>query len=141
MAKRSTKPAKNDRKLAIDRPFDPAVLKRAAAIARKYRIVLEPLDDGGYLGTSLEMPGVFGDGRTADECVKTVREALSVGVAYMLEIGEAPPMPADQQVRNKQVNIRLTEAEQIRLKEAATAQGFTDISDFIRTTTLRKQSA
>src|SRR5689334_13338282 len=123
MAKRSTKPASNKKSLALDRPFDPAVLKRAAAVARKYRIVLEQVSQGGaqFIGSSLEMPGVFADGKTADACVKAVREALTFAVAYLIESGQAPPVPADEQVRNKQVNIRLTESEQAMLKAAATA--------------------
>jgi predicted RNase H-like HicB family nuclease len=120
---------KND----IDRPFDPAILEKARQIANKYRILLEPQPGYGYVGTSLEMPGAMGDGMTADDCVGSVLESLIVGVAYLLESGQNPPAPADEQVRNKQVNIRVTEAEQRRLKEAAKASGFNDISDFMRT--------
>jgi predicted RNase H-like HicB family nuclease len=120
----------------IARPFDPAILEKAREVANKYRIVLEPHPDCGYIGTSLEMPGAMGNGKTPDDCVKHVRGALIVGVAYLLESGKTPPAPADQQVRNKQINIRVSEAERRRLKEAASAKGFTDILDFMRTISL-----
>jgi predicted RNase H-like HicB family nuclease len=115
------------------RPFGRAILHEAREIAEHYRIVLEPDAECGFVGTSLEMPGVMGDGETPDACVRHVREGLVVGVAYLLESGKAPPLPADKQIRNRQINIRVTEAEQRRLKEAARANGFTDVSDFIRT--------
>ncbi len=135
MSRALKEPVKIDRK-RIDRPFDPGILEKAREIADKYRIVLEPHPDCGYTGTSLEMPGVMGDGQTADACVKHVREGLVVGVAYLLESGKTPPVPADEQIRNKQINISVTETERCRLKEAAKAKGFTDISDFMRTTFL-----
>jgi predicted RNase H-like HicB family nuclease len=133
----SKKPVKN-KNGALSRPFDAGILSKARDIANKYRIVLEPDENCGYVGTSLEMPGVMGDGTTPDECVKHVRGGLVVGVAYLLEKGQEPPAPENEQVRNKQINIRVTEAEQRRLKEAAKAMGFSDISDFMRTTILSK---
>jgi predicted RNase H-like HicB family nuclease len=124
-------------KLALGRPFERRLLERAIEIARRYRIILEASDDDcGYLGSSLEMPGVFADGKTPDECVAETREALTAAVAYLLEKGETPPAPADEQIRNKQINIRVTEAEQQRLREAAKARGFNDVSDYVRTTSL-----
>ena len=136
MVSRAIKERVMNRQEDIARPFDPSILEKAREIANKYRIVLEPHPECGYIGTSLEMPGAMGDGRTADACVKHVREAIVVGVAYLLETGQTPPVPAAEQIRNKQINIRVTESEQRRLKEAAAAKGFTDISDFMRTTLL-----
>jgi predicted RNase H-like HicB family nuclease len=137
MAAKLTKPVKAKRvEKAIARPFDPTVLARAKTLAWQYRITLEPDPDYGYLGSSLEMPSVYNDGQTADECVEAVREALTAAVAYLLESGQTPPTPAKDQLRNKQVNIRVTEAEQRRLKEAARSHGFSDISDYVRSTAL-----
>ena len=142
MAKRSTKRAKTTERApraALDRPFDPQILEQAARIARKYRIILEPNDECGYIGSALEMPKVYADGATADACVRNVREALIAAVAYLLEKGDVPPAPADEQVRNKQVNIRVSEAEQRRLRAAALARGFADISDYVRSASLCAQ--
>lgn len=134
MAKRSQKRPGRRTKAdeALDRPFDPEVLARAQELARKYRIVLEPDANCGYVGSSLELPNVFADGPTPDDCVEAVRDALTSTVAYLLESGGQPPLPPEEQTRTKQVNIRLTEAEQRRLKEAAKASGYSDMSDFVR---------
>ena len=117
---------------SLDRPFDPAIFRRARELACKYRIVLEPNDECGYLGSSLEMPNVYADGPTVDECVKNVREAIAGAVAYLIETGKAPPLPPEAQVRDKQVNVRVTAAERQRLRAAAVANGFSDTSEYIR---------
>src|SRR5690606_33179219 len=103
MVRRSIKPVnkKTTKNVALDRPFDQDILTRAVEIAHNYRIVLEPVrgSDCEYIGTSLEMPGIFADGQTADACVEAVREALTAAVAYLIESGQTPPVPSDQQAR------------------------------------------
>src|SRR5436305_1799649 len=114
----------------LDRPFDPAVWSRAAAIADQYRLILEPDPDAGFVGTALELPNVFADGKTPDECVRETRVALTGVVARMMERGQAPPSPADEQRREQQINIRVTDAEKSLLEQAARSKGFRGISDF-----------
>jgi predicted RNase H-like HicB family nuclease len=116
---------------AIDRPFDPKILKRAKVIADRYQVVLQ-FEEGEYFGRSLEMPLVMGDGKTADACVASVREALTVTIAYMLEEGQTPPPPASEQTRSQQVNIRLTASERAILEQTAHQRGFRGISDYMR---------
>lgn len=122
--------------LAIDRPFDPRILKRAAGIASQYRIVLEPDDDLGFVGSSIELPNVWGDGKTPDACVRETREALISVIATMLERNERPPLPTREELRDQQVNIRVTAREKFVMEEAARSKGFRGISDFVRSTTL-----
>ena len=131
----STSVRSSRRSKAIDRPFEAAILRRAKEISEAYQLVLQ-LEDGAYFGHCLELPLVMGDGRTADECVQNIREALKVTVAYMLEEGRRPPTPASEQTRSKQVNIRLTSAEKATLQEAASRKGFRGISDYLRHTAL-----
>lgn len=126
---------KPHRRKAIDRPFDPQILDDARQIAARYRIVLQPQDDGGYLGYCLEMPLVMGDGVDADECVATTRDAIVGVVAYMLEQGEIPPAAADDERRDQQVNVRLTIQEKVILEEAARQEGYRGVSDFVRSKT------
>src|SRR5690348_13510525 len=92
-------------RLPLDRPFDPGVLKRARDLAVLYRLILEPNQEVGFLGTSIEMPLVFGDGKTPDACVRETREALVSAIATMLENGEAPPAPSTEEQRTEQVNV------------------------------------
>ena len=122
--------------VALDRPFDPAILKRARQLASQYRLILEPDPDLGFMGSSLEMPNVWGDGRTPDRCVRQTREALISVIATMLERGEVPPAPVSQRRRQEQINIRVTAEEKLMLEEAARSKGFRGISDFIRSTSL-----
>lgn len=122
--------------LAVDRPFDPKVVKRAAQIASQYRIILEPNDDVGFMGSSIEMPNVWGDGKTPDACVRETREALTSVIATLLERDDTPPLPTREELRDQQVNVRVTAREKLILEEAARIKGFRGISDFVRSTTL-----
>ena len=120
----------------LDHPFAPKVLARAARIANDYRIVLENNPDGGYVGYSIELPHVYGNGASPDECVASAREAATAAVAYMIEQGQVPPSPAREEKRHQQINIRLTAEEKLLLEDAARRQGFRGISDFMRSRTL-----
>ena len=88
MARKSTKHVGSVRGApVIDHPFDADIVVKAKEIASQYRIILEPDDNCGYIGSSLEMPWVYNDGKTADACVEAVREALTAAVAYLIESG------------------------------------------------------
>lgn len=94
--------------------------------------MIERDDDLGYLGRTLELPGVMSDGKNVAACVRNVVEAATIAVATMIERGERPPQPADERRREQQVNIRLTALEKANLDAAAAAQGFRTISDYVR---------
>ena len=133
----SKRPARSSKKPdAIDRPFDPAVLKRARKLAAGYRIVLEQSDDLGFVGSAIEMPTVFADGKTPDACVKATRQGLTAAVATMLEMGKRPP--GGKGKRTLQVNIRLAPEEKYELEQAAVRLGFRAVSDFMRAVTLER---
>ena len=94
MSVKSKKSAK-----AIDRPFDADVMAKAKAIAQEYQVILA-CEDGHWYGRGLEMPRVFGDGKTANQCIENTREALTAAVAYLLEEGQRPPTPATDGTAN-----------------------------------------
>jgi predicted RNase H-like HicB family nuclease len=112
------------------------LLRRARKIAEQYRIVLEVNEELGYIGSSIELPNVFADGKSPDDCVNATREALSVTVATMIELGQEPPSPAAKGLRKAQVNVRLNSEEKYRLQETARRLGFKGLGDFIRATAL-----
>lgn len=118
---------------AIARPFDQDILRRAEQIARHYRVMLEHDDDAGWVGSGVELPTVFGGGKTPDECVENTREALVAAVAHMLELGQHPP---ESSARTLQVNIRLTPEEKLVLTNTAHRVGFQGLSDFVRSVAL-----
>jgi hypothetical protein len=78
------------------------------------------------------LPGIHADGKTVDQCVKNTREAFAGWVAYLLEEGQRPPMPAREGTRTTQVNVRLTAEEKVLLEATAKRKGFTGLSDFVR---------
>ena len=121
---------------AIDRPFDESILETAQRLAGKYRLILEPDADVGYLGHALELPMVMADGKTPDACVSSLREALVAAVATMLELGQRPPTPAARSQRTAQINVRVSEEEKLMLEDAARRSGFRGVSDFVRSTAL-----
>ncbi len=120
---------------AINRPFDPEILRRARKIADSYQIILQ-FEDGKYYGRTFEIPNAMNDGKTPDECVEATRDILTTLIAYMLEIGEIPPPSASDSKRTEQINIRLTAEEKLVLEGAARNKGFRGISDFVRTASL-----
>ncbi len=124
--------------LALDRPFDRAVLARAKAIAGQYKIVLE-FEDGEWYGHGLEMPTVFGDGKTPQAAVRDTREALVTTVAYLLEKGDEPPAPAKDGERSVRVDVRLTAEEKDLLETRARSKGFRGLSEFIRAPVLAEK--
>ena len=120
----------------ISAPFKKPVLNKARTIVDDYRITLEKNDRLGFIGSSLELPTVFADAKTPDDCYKAAREALSVAVATMIERGQKPPEPVSAHKRTFQVNVRLTAEEKILLSNAACNSGFRGISDFVRRTAI-----
>ena len=87
----------------------------------------------------MEMPTVFGDGKTAQAAVVDTREALVTAVAYLLEKGRTPPVADRRGHRSVQVNVRLTPEEKTVLESKAKAKGFRGLSDFMRTTALTEK--
>jgi predicted RNase H-like HicB family nuclease len=124
------------RDAALDRPCDPAIERRARQLAHRYRLILEPDPEVGFIGRGLEMPTVFADGRTAHECVRATREALTAAVATMLEMEQRPPEPAPKGARQAQINVRLTPEEKLTLEDSARRAGFRGVSDFVRAAAL-----
>jgi predicted RNase H-like HicB family nuclease len=116
---------------AIDRPFAPHVLKEAKRIAAAYQVILH-CEDGHWYGRGLELPNVFGDGKSVNQCMEDTREALLGAVALMIEQGQKPPAAARAGTRTQQVNVRLTPEEKVMLETTAKRKGFNGLSDFIR---------
>ena len=69
-------------KTASEQPFSSQILRRARAIAREYSLVIEPDAELGFVGRSLEMPGVLADGQTAAKCVAETRNAIVAAAPY-----------------------------------------------------------
>jgi predicted RNase H-like HicB family nuclease len=113
-------------------------LEEAKKKISNYHIVLEKSEGLGYIGSSIEMPAVFADGRTADKCVEATKEALEIVAATMLEEGKSPPIPYFGKRREFQINLRLNGDEKNLMLKAAKYFGFRSISDFVRNCALER---
>lgn len=91
MSAKSTKSRRKE-KLAIDRPFDPSILSKAAKAVQEYKIIIE-FTDGEYFSQCMEIPGARGDGKTPDSCIAHTRESAVAVAAYMLEKARTCPFP------------------------------------------------
>lgn len=121
----------------LSRRFEPSILQEAKDVVSEYSVIIGKNDNLGFVGSSIELPTVFADGKTPVECYKAIQEALMVAAATMIECGSRPPQPASEKKRTAQVNIRLTPQEKLLLSNAATTLGFKGISDYIRNAALK----
>jgi len=117
-------------------PFNKSLFDRAKTIVADYRITIEKHDRLGFVGSALELPTVFADAKTPEDCYEATQAALAVAVATMIESGQRPPEPVSAHKRSFQVNVRLTAEEKVLLSNAASNSGFRGISDFVRSTAL-----
>jgi len=111
-------------------------LRKAKKIVADYRIMLERNEKLGFIGSAVELPTVFADAKSPEDCYKATEKALMVAVATMIECGQRPPQPASARLRTEQVNVRLTAEEKLLFANAAMNLGFKGVSDFIRNSAL-----
>jgi predicted RNase H-like HicB family nuclease len=123
----------------LNREFGKSVLAAAKKIAEKYEVILSCENDRWY-GKGVEMPMVFGDGKTPDECIQQTIEGLISAVAHLLEQGEVVPSPASEGKRTEQVNVRLSTEEKTILSALASSRGYRGIGDYIRAKALAVSS-
>lgn len=119
-----------------NKPMNPVHTRAARRLVADYTIIIEPQDDGAFVGRSVELPGCFGSGPVPGECFDSTRRVVEAAVAAMLESDTRPPAPARQRMRTEQVNIRLTAEEKLILEQSAQAKGFQNLSSFIRSVVL-----
>jgi hypothetical protein len=110
--------------------FDKKILSKARQTVDQYRFAFWR-EDGQYVGQCVEMD-TLGTGDTVEQCIAEARALAVTGVAFMLESRKRPPLPARNQARNVQVNIRLSLDEKRAIEEAASKGGFRGISDYLR---------
>ena len=135
MSGESKNSTKEQNQKALGRPFDRKIMARARKIAEQYQIILK-FEDGYWYGHGLELPTVFGDGKTPQAAVTDTRKALVTTVAYLLEKGDTPPLPAQEGNRSAQINVRVTPEEKAILECQSRAKGFKGLSDYMRTAAL-----
>ena len=138
--KKSTTTSKAKMDKSLNKPFGQEILNKAHKRAKEYHVILEQNPKLGFIGSCVELPNVYVDGKTPEKCYEAIQEALTVAVATMIECGQRPPVPASAKKRTLQVNVRLTAEEKSLLSNASSILGFSGLSDFIRNSALEKVS-
>jgi antitoxin HicB len=68
-------------------------------ITRRYKVIIEPDEDGIFIATAPALPGVVDQGETEEEALENIREALDFTITDMIERGEEiPPSDAGRRV-------------------------------------------
>lgn len=128
------------KKQDLHRPLSAEHLEQGRKLAERYQAIIW-MEDGEYFGRGLELPWTFEDGKSPEECFAKLREAMAHTVAFMLEQGQRPPVPASEAQRTAQINIRVTPQEKDILEQAAKSRGYHGISDYLRDVALHFDAA
>lgn len=121
----------------LNKPLDRKVLERAEKLSWNYKIVIErDAASKSYFGNCVELPGAMGDGKSPDDCVESVRQAIISQIAFCIESKRAFPPPESAERRTEMVNVRLTPSEKRKLEQRAKAEGMAGISDYLRSAAL-----
>ena len=70
---------------------------------RKYRVILEHNESGGYTVTVPLLPGCISEGDTRKEALSNIREAIELYIESLKEDGE--PIPTEDTVEEALVEV------------------------------------
>lgn len=72
-------------------------------MSRKFRVILEPNDSGGYTVTVPILPGCISEGDTRTEALDNIKEAIELYIESLQADGE--PIPAEESVEEAVVEV------------------------------------
>jgi predicted RNase H-like HicB family nuclease len=64
----------------------------------KYRVLIEPDEDGRFVASVPALPGCIADGPTREEAITSVREAIAAYVESLDAHGDPIPPPITEEV-------------------------------------------
>jgi predicted RNase H-like HicB family nuclease len=64
----------------------------------KYRVLIEPEEDGGYVAEVPTLPGCLSQGATRQEALENVREAIAVYLESLEAHGDPVPPPISEEI-------------------------------------------
>jgi predicted RNase H-like HicB family nuclease len=64
----------------------------------KFRILIEPDEDGVFVAECPTLPGCISQGKTRDEAIENIRDAIQGYVASLEKHGEPVPPPITEEV-------------------------------------------
>ena len=62
----------------------------------EYTVIIEPAEDGTFSVYVPDLPGCISTGRTRDDAIQSIREAIQGHVQTLRELGEPVPPPRSQ---------------------------------------------
>ncbi|MGH7176387.1 MAG: type II toxin-antitoxin system HicB family antitoxin [Tepidisphaeraceae bacterium] len=65
-------------------------------ISMQYTVIIEPADDGTFSVYVPDLPGCVSTGRTREEAIESIREAIQGHIQTLRELGEPVPPPRSQ---------------------------------------------
>jgi predicted RNase H-like HicB family nuclease len=63
----------------------------------KYRMIIEPDEDGVYVAEVPALPGCISQGKTRDEAVRNIKEAIAVYLESLEAHDEPIPLPIHEE--------------------------------------------
>jgi len=78
---------------AIDR-----IGKHRKNISMRFRVLIKPDEDGVFVAECPTLPGCISQGRTRDEAIVNIRDAISGYLKSLEEHGEAVPLPISEEI-------------------------------------------
>ncbi len=64
----------------------------------KYRVIIEPDEDGVYVVEVPALPGCISQGRTRTEAIENIKEAIAAYLESLKAHGEPVPPPISEEV-------------------------------------------
>lgn len=80
--------------------------KHYMATEQSFTVVLEPLDEGGFLVLVPSLPEVVTHGETEEEAMAMAEDAIRLALGYRRDEGE--PVPAEHVSQVRQLRVALT---------------------------------
>lgn len=65
---------------------------------RKYRVIIEPDEDGVYVAEVPTLPGCISQGQTRAEAIENIKEAIAAYLESLNAHGEAIPPPISEEI-------------------------------------------
>ncbi|MGC2322782.1 MAG: type II toxin-antitoxin system HicB family antitoxin [Terriglobales bacterium] len=64
----------------------------------KYRVLLQPDEDGQFVAEVPALPGCISQGKSRDEALRNVKEAISLYLESLQAHGDAVPPPIQEEI-------------------------------------------
>jgi predicted RNase H-like HicB family nuclease len=64
----------------------------------KYRVLIQPDEDGCFVAEVPSLPGCISQGKSRDEALKNIREAINLYLGSLHAHGDAVPPPIQEEI-------------------------------------------